>query len=139
MFSEKKTPKPDFSKEQNKISQGTSLTGDINSEGSLRIEGELDGNLNIKGKVVIGETGKINGEVVCENADIEGNFTGTLKVNACLTLKSTSHISGDVITDQLVVESGAVFNATCQMKGNVKSLEDERKTTTEYQKTKAAQ
>ncbi|QTY26060.1 polymer-forming cytoskeletal protein [Flavobacterium sp. CS20] len=139
MFSDKKNQKPDFSKEQNKISQGTTLTGDITSEGSFRIEGELEGNLNIKGKVVIGETGQINGEVVCENADVEGKFTGTLKVNSCLTLKSTSHISGDVITDQLVVENGAVFNATCQMKGNVKSLDDERKGTAELKKTKATQ
>jgi len=139
MFSEKKTPTQDFTKEQNKISQGTTLTGDITSEGSFRIEGELDGNLNIKGKVVIGDTGHINGEVLCENADIEGKFTGTLKVNSCLTLKSTSHITGDVITDQLVVESGAVFNATCQMKGNVKSLEDDRKSTEETKKAKAAQ
>lgn len=126
MFSDKKQ-KQDFSKEQNKISQGTYLKGDITSEGSFRIEGELEGNLDLKGKVVIGQTGHIRGEVVCENADIEGKFTGKLKVTSCLNLKNTANISGEVITDQLVVESGAVFNATCQMSGSVKSLEDERK------------
>ena len=129
MFSDKKNPKADFTKEQNKISQGTTLTGDITSEGSFRIEGELEGNLNIKGKVVIGDTGLIKGEVVCENADIEGRLEGRLTVNTCLTLKSTANINGEVVTDQLVVESGATFNATCQMKGNVKTLESDQKST----------
>ena len=133
MFSDKKKQKPDFSKEQNKISQGTTLTGNIVSEGSFRIEGELDGNIEISGKVVISETGIIKGEVVCENADIEGHFEGKLKVKNCLTLKSTGNINGEVVVDQLVVEAGAKFNATCQMSGQVKSLEDER------QKSKAKQ
>lgn len=134
MFSDK-NKKPDFSKEQNKIAQGTTLQGDINSEGSFRIEGELIGNLNIKGKVVIGESGIIEGEVVCENADIEGTFKGKLKVNACLNLKSTAQISGEVITDQLVVESGALFNATCQMSGAVKTLKDGRQSKQKESKT----
>jgi len=125
MFSDK-NKKPDFSKEQNKIAQGTTLKGNIDSEGSFRIEGELIGTLNIKGKVVIGESGLIDGEVVCENADIEGSFKGKLKVNKCLNLKATARISGEVITDQLVVEAGASFNATCQMSGAVKTLEDGR-------------
>lgn len=133
MFSDKKNQKPDFTKEQNKISQGTKLSGNIVSEGSFRIEGELEGNMELKGKVVISETGFIKGEVVCDNADIEGRFDGKLKVKTCLTLKSTANIIGEVITDQLVVEAGATFNATCQMSGHVKSLEDER------QKSKAKQ
>lgn len=137
MFSDKKKQKPDYSKEQNKISQGTKLVGDISSEGSFRIEGELEGNLKVKGKVVIGETGFIDGDVICENADIEGHFKGNLKVNACLNLKSTANINGEVITDQLIVEAGASFNATCQMSGNVKSLEDEQKKS-KSQKTKTA-
>jgi len=125
MFTDK-NKKPDFSKEQNKIAKGTTLKGNIDSEGSFRVEGELIGNLNLKGKVVIGETGIITGEVVCENADVEGTFEGNLKVNTCLNLKSTAKINGEVVTDQLVVESGANFNATCQMSGAVKTLEDGR-------------
>jgi len=123
MFSDKKK-QPDFSNEQNKIAQGTVLTGDISSDGNFRVEGEVNGNLHIKGKIVIGETGRVNGEILSENADIEGGFEGKLKVNTCLNLKSTAVINGEVITDQLVVEAGATFNATCQMSGAVKTLED---------------
>jgi cytoskeletal protein CcmA (bactofilin family) len=134
MFSDK-YKKPDFSKEQNKIAQGTTLNGNIDSEGSFRIEGELIGTLNIKGKVVIGESGLIDGEIICENADIEGTFKGKLKVNKCLNLKATARIIGEVITDQLVVEAGASFNATCQMSGAIKTLEDGRQSKKEGSKT----
>ena len=136
MFSDK-NKKPDFSKEQNKIAHGTTLTGDIISDGSLRIEGTVNGNLNVKGKVVIGNSGVVIGEVICENADIEGTFTGKLKVNTCLNLKGTANISGEVITDQLVVETGAKFNATCQMSESVKTLDNER-TKAKKQKSKTA-
>jgi cytoskeletal protein CcmA (bactofilin family) len=134
MFSDK-NKKPDFSKEQNKIAQGTTLNGNVDSEGSFRIEGELIGSLNIKGKVVIGESGLIDGDVVCENADIEGTFKGKLKVNKCLNLKATAQITGEVITDQLVVEAGASFNATCQMSGAIKTLEDGRQSKKQGSKT----
>lgn len=134
MFSDKKK-QSDFSNEQNKIAQGTVLTGDISSDGNFRVEGEVNGNLNIKGKVVIGETGRVNGEIISENADIEGSFEGKLKVNTCLNLKSTAVINGEVITDQLIVEAGATFNATCQMSGAVKTLEDGRQSKQKESKT----
>jgi len=136
MFSDK-NKKPDFSKEQNKIAQGTKLSGDVESDGSFRIEGEFHGNLKVKGKVVVGETGKVNGEVICENADIEGVIDGKLIVNICLTLKKTAKIYGEVVTDQLVVDAGATFNATCQMSGAVKTLENDRKKS-KKQETKTA-
>ncbi len=51
----------------NLISNGTDITGDIISNGDIRIDGSLKGSLNTKGKVVIGQTGKISGEVICKN------------------------------------------------------------------------
>ncbi len=135
-FSKEQNKKPNFSKEQNKIAQGTTFKGDITSEGSFRVEGELIGNLNIKGKVVIGETGVIDGEVICESADIEGTFKGKLKVNIC-HFKNSARISGEVVTDELVVDAGASFNATCQMSGALKTPEDGQKEA-KKQQTKTA-
>jgi len=76
---------------------------------------------------VVGKTGYIDGEIECENADFEGKFTGKLVVKDTLSLKSTAHIEGEVVTGKLTVEPGATFNATCSMKGAVKTLNDDRK------------
>lgn len=123
MFAEKnKAGNPDLTKEQNKIAQGTIYKGNIESQGSFRIEGKVIGNIKTPGKIVVGKTGYIEGQIECENADFEGEFKGELKVSKLLTLRATSKIDGEVFTDKLSIEPGAKFNATCSMKGNVKSL-----------------
>lgn len=113
----------DLRKEQNKIAQGTTFKGEIESHGSFRVEGTVEGTLKTKGKVVIGETGFVNGTIECEYADVEGKFLGNMKVNATLSLKSKAHIEGEISTEKLAVEPGAIFNATCVMKG-VKKLNE---------------
>ncbi|GGE02989.1 bactofilin family protein [Psychroflexus salis] len=116
----------DLTKEQNKIAQGTTFKGDIDSQGSFRIEGKVEGSITTAGKVVIGKTGYVEGNIQCEYADFEGKFSGEINVNATLSLKSTAVVEGKVVTDKLAVEPGAIFNASCKMKGAVKSLNEQK-------------
>lgn len=128
MFKNKETNSMDnLVKEQNKIAQGTVIKGDIESKGSFRIEGKVEGNIKTLGKVVIGKTGYVEGSIQCESADFEGKFSGEVNVNSTLSLKPTATVEGDVSVDKLLIEPGAVFNATCKMKGAVKSLNEESK------------
>ncbi|MCK8523301.1 polymer-forming cytoskeletal protein [Aquimarina sp. D1M17] len=112
----------DFSRNQNKISEGTKIVGDIVSEGGFRIEGTIEGTFKTSGKVVVGKSGFIQGTLECSDADFEGKFSGTLLVSNTLSLKPTAHIEGEVTVGKLAVEPGANFNASCSMKGGVKSL-----------------
>jgi len=107
---------------QNIIAQGTKIVGDIASEGPFRIDGTVEGNVKTSGKVVVGKSGFIKGTLTGENADFEGKFSGKLILSGTLSLKSTAHIEGEVQTTKLAVEPGANFNATCSMKGDVKSI-----------------
>ncbi len=111
--------------QQNIIAQGTKITGDIVSQGPFRIDGTVDGNIKTSGKVVVGKSGIIKGTLQGENADFEGRFSGKLLLTGTLSLKSTAHIEGEVIVTKLAVEPGATFNATCSMKGDVKTLSNE--------------
>jgi cytoskeletal protein CcmA (bactofilin family) len=107
---------------RNIIGKGTKITGDLLSEGDFRIDGEFEGTLNTKGRVIIGKDGFINGTVQCTNADVEGKFSGEFNVSDTLTAKSSCYITGNVIVGQLATEPGASFNATCNMKGAIKEL-----------------
>ncbi|MBL4663775.1 MAG: polymer-forming cytoskeletal protein, partial [Flavobacteriaceae bacterium] len=106
---------------QNRINEGTHLKGDIVSSGFFRIDGKIEGSITNPSKVVLGKTGVIIGKMTCENADIEGRFEGSLDVSGTLTLKPSAHIDGEVIVGKLAVEPGAVFNASCLMRGSEKA------------------
>lgn len=106
----------------NRIVEGTIIEGEIRSESSIRIDGKVMGATTTKGKLVVGSSGIIDGEVVCQNADIEGIVTGRITCTELLTLKSTAKITGDIITNKLAVEPGAVFNGQCNMGGVIKEM-----------------
>ncbi|MCB0459902.1 MAG: polymer-forming cytoskeletal protein [Flavobacteriaceae bacterium] len=125
MFSEKKTM-PGQVLERNIIGKNSSFKGDIISEGDFRIDGKVEGTVKTSGRVVIGQDGHVEGTINCSNADVEGSFSGNLNVEELLSLKSTATISGEVILGKLSVEPGANFNASCTMKGSIKSLKNEQ-------------
>jgi cytoskeletal protein CcmA (bactofilin family) len=102
----------------NSLVKGTTVEGTITSENDIRVDGIIKGILNCKAKVIIGPTGHIDGEVKCQNAVIEGKFTGKLRVTELLSVKETAEVLGDVTTGKLLVQSGAIFNVTCNMKDN---------------------
>ncbi len=99
----------------NLIGAGTDIKGDIESVGDIRIDGTLKGNLRTKGKVVIGSTGLIKGEIHCKNSDVEGKVEGKINVQELLTLKATSTIHGDISARRLAIEPGAKFTGNCNM------------------------
>ena len=99
----------------NLIGAGTEIIGDINSNGDIRIDGSLTGNLKTAGKVVIGETGKVSGEIDCKNSEVLGEVHGKIKVSELLSLKATAKIFGDIVTKKLAIEPGSKFTGNCKM------------------------
>lgn len=99
----------------NQIVEGTEITGNIVSDSNFRIDGKINGSINIAGKLVLGVKGIIEGEITCENAEVEGSFNGEIKVKNFLSLKSTANITGDIYTQKIAVEPGAQFTGNCTM------------------------
>ena len=110
-----KTILPETAPSINLLGSGTELTGDIRSNGDIRIDGILTGSINSTGKVVVGSTGRVDGEIICLNADISGEVSARIKVSELLSLKSTARVIGDIITNKLAIEPGAVFTGACKM------------------------
>ncbi|WP_417943084.1 bactofilin family protein [Flavobacterium sp. RS13.1] len=115
MFEKAKKSGTELLGKTNRIVEGTSIIGDIVSKADFRLDGELIGNFTSQGKLVIGPSGVIKGEIICHNADIEGEFQGKLKVLEVLNIKATARIHGEVAVGKLSIEPGADFTATCTM------------------------
>jgi cytoskeletal protein CcmA (bactofilin family) len=99
----------------NLISAGTSVKGDVESNSGIRIDGQLQGKMDIKGKVVIGASGQILGNIICQTLEVSGQLTGNIYAADMVSLKSTARISGEIITRKLAIEPGAIFSGTCRM------------------------
>lgn len=100
------------------ISDGAILEGQIKIEGDIRIDGHIKGGITSKGKVTIGGTGKVDGDIICQNAEIGGWVMGKLKIADILYLKGNAVVDGDINTGKLVIENGVRFNGNCSMGGS---------------------
>lgn len=103
------------SQQINILSKGTKVNGDISSDGDIRIDGEMTGNLTAKGKLVVGNNGRIEGQVQAQNIEVAGFIKGKVTASELLTLNASARIEGDIITGKLAVEPGATFTGTCSM------------------------
>ena len=101
----------------NMIGVGTTIEGSISSSENIRFDGNLVGNLNTKGKVFIGQSGTVTGEIRCKNCEIEGVVDGKVVVEELLSLRSMSKLFGEIKTGKLAIEPGATFTGKCDMGG----------------------
>ena len=99
----------------NLIENGTKIKGDIESNGDFRIDGTLIGSIKSKGKIVVGTTGSVEGDISCRNADISGKVKAQVNITELLSLKASADISGDIKTAKLSIEPGAKFSGNREM------------------------
>ena len=97
-----------------RISAGTIIKGEILSPCDIRIDGTFEGKIQSKGRVVVGESAHIKGDIVCDCIDLWGKVEGNLYVKDTLALKDGSNITGNLHIRRLHVELGATFNGSCK-------------------------
>ncbi len=97
-----------------RISAGTVIKGEIVSPTDIRIDGTFEGRVQSKGRVVVGESAVIKGDIVCENVDLWGKVEGNLFVKDTLSLKEGCVVDGNLHVRRLAVELGATFNGNCK-------------------------
>ena len=109
-----------------KISEGTVFQGDIISSKGIRIDGLIKGSVTCDGKIVVGKSGVVEGDIRCHNAEIEGVLKSAIFVKELLELKATANLMGEITTGRLSVEPGANFTGSCKMGGVVKEIKEEK-------------
>ena len=98
-----------------RISSGTTFKGEIYSPYDIRVDGSFSGQVFSKGKIVLGETSAVEGELACSNVDVWGRVDGNLYVKDTMSLKSGCVVNGGLHVRKLFVELGSTFNGTCRM------------------------
>ena len=98
-----------------RISAGTVIKGEVISPSDIRIDGTFEGKVQTKGRVVVGETAVVKGDIICENIDLWGKVNGNVFVKDTLALMEGCQVDGNLNVKRLSVELGATFNGNCRM------------------------
>jgi cytoskeletal protein CcmA (bactofilin family) len=96
------------------IGEGYIFTGELRGASVIRIEGTVIGNIYVEGGVVLGEKGKVEGDINTRSAIIYGTINGNVKT-VQLEIKKTGLVNGDISTDSLEIELGAQYNGKLKM------------------------
>lgn len=114
-----KAPEPVNTGKINSIMEGTFIEGEVRSDSNIRIDGRVKGTINVRGRLIVGASGVVEGDVTCQSSDIEGTVNGKIACQDLLSLKATAKLTGDINTKKLAIEPGAIFTGNCSMGGGV--------------------
>ncbi len=123
---------------RNHIAQGTKIVGEITAEGDIRIDGEVDGQITSKGKLVVGPTGTVRGEARCAMANIAGQIEGKLHATEMVSIQETGVFSGEMVYGKMSVEPGAALEGQFTLSGKLKDITNERQREQQSQQEKTA-
>lgn len=99
------------------ISSGVKIEGTVTTNGNIRVDGEIKGDIISENNITVGESGSVNGKINASVISIGGTVTGSLEAKEKLTLTSRGKINGDIIVKAFVIEDGGLFNGNCRMQG----------------------
>jgi len=94
------------------IGPGMRVVGDCDTEGTVRIEGSVEGNIRAGKAVVVGKGGTVNGDIFTQDAVISGTVTGSLRAESRLEVQATSRIEGEIQAARMQLDEGAVLNGS---------------------------
>lgn len=115
------------------LGEGATFEGNISSEGSVKVEGTLKGDLKVDGTLVVGPNGSVTGDISAGGVIIFGEVNGKIDAGA-LEIKSTGKITGEILIETLITEAGGVMSAKCEMKSPANTEGDDQVLSVSYSK-----
>nr|WP_299204484.1 polymer-forming cytoskeletal protein [uncultured Brumimicrobium sp.] len=127
MFKGEKKVKQESPDRLNRLVSGTKLTGDLSTNSSLRIDGEVEGSVVCNGKLVLGADGVITGNIHATEVELDGTVEGNIVAETLLSLHQTAVVKGDIRTGRLMIEDGAQIEGNIQTGDTSKGLKTFKK------------
>ncbi len=105
------------------IGQDTSLRGNYSSKRSIRVDGEIHGNVTSEDGIIVGVKGLVRGNLTAKSVVVGGRVKGNVTASQRLELRETAQVEGDLSASVLIIEEGAVFEGNCQMEDAAKVVD----------------
>lgn len=101
------------------IGKGAECNGEFNAEGSVRVDGTINGNVAVSGTLIVGVAGCIVGDIDAKTIVVGGEVNGNLNAPEKIELTSTAKVIGDIVTATIVIDEKAIFQGNCNMNQDV--------------------
>ncbi len=101
---------------QSIVAEDCVFSGNINTQGSLKVEGVVEGNINTSRDIFIAKTARVNGDIVCERCTVYGSVNGNITAADCVEIMSIGYVCGDIKTSRIMVEDGGFISGKIEMK-----------------------
>jgi len=95
------------------IGNGSAISGNLKINGFVRIDGDIDGNLETDGNVIIGENARIRGNLNAKSVIVGGIIIGDIFANESVKLLEKATVIGDILTHKVQIEDNAIFHGSC--------------------------
>ncbi len=106
----------------NLLCEGTIIVGDIKTKNDIRIDGVIKGKIVTSGRLVVGNTAKVEGNIDCVNIDVQGFIMGDIQASGAVSLKSPAKVIGNISASVISIEPGVIFNGNCHMKKEIQEV-----------------
>ena len=103
------------------LDQGTSVTGELQFSGTLRVDGEFHGSITTKDKLIVGERAQVHADIKAGEVEVYGSISGSVEGNRRVEIHPSGSITGDVHTPELVIEAGGILDGNSKMAGDRKA------------------
>lgn len=97
------------------LGQGSRVEGKLTFDGSVRIDGQIDGEIHAQETVILGEHADVTAQIVANTIIVQGRVTGDLTARKRVELKAPASVAGNISTPSLIVHEGVVFEGHCAM------------------------
>jgi len=97
------------------LAEGTSLSGNIDCRGSMRVDGKIEGKIACSERVIVGRTAEVKADIEAAEIIIAGKVRGNMKAKDRLEIQSKGYLVGDIYTRNLVIAEGVFFQGKCVM------------------------
>lgn len=101
--------------ERNFLSAQTKIKGDISTHGILRIDGAVEGNITVEGRLILGPKAEVQGNIIVDSLEIEGQLKGDCQVKGTLALKENAVVNGNITYGNISIDLGAQFTGTSKI------------------------
>jgi cytoskeletal protein CcmA (bactofilin family) len=123
MIEKEKSDGGEFGEVQAYLGKGSRVSGKLNFDGTVRVDGQVEGEISAQDTLIVGERAVVTAQINGNTVVIRGKVTGDINARKRVEIRAPGKLFGNIVTPSLVIHEGVIFEGHCSMGGEVRPSE----------------